>query len=158
MVLVIRPTGQITAAPGPAAPPDERELFSIGRGKRPSATVLVVDDEPLILWSLSEALSDAGYRPLGAPDAATALRLVTADDAPAVVFLDLRLPDSRDLGLLRSLRRLCPQTRIVLMTAHGSPELAAEALDLGAFRVVDKPFDVSAMMTIVREALPDRPM
>ena len=70
-----------------------------------------------------------------------------------VVFLDLKLPDCSDLSLLKAVRQRAPAWRIVLMTAHGTPELAEEALNLGATHVLSKPFDIHAVAQIVEDAL-----
>jgi DNA-binding NtrC family response regulator len=119
--------------------------------------VLVVDDELLIRWSLSEALAAANYDVAEASDAALA-RGAFAGGAPRpdVVLLDFRLPDSDDLGLLTAIRQAAPSVPVVLMTAHGTPELARGALALGAFRVVSKPFEVHDMVALVGEALAAR--
>ena len=123
-------------------------------GKTPRRNVLVVDDEALIRWSLAESLTNAGYHVLQAPDRQSALKFFAQDqDGACVVLLDLRLPDSQDLGLLRHIRAVAPDCRVIVMTAHGTPELMEEALRGGAFRVVDKPFDLDLMIGLVGEAV-----
>ena len=114
--------------------------------------ILVVDDEPLIRWSLAETLSDRGYEVVEAADGRAAVRAVSASPFD-VVLLDIRLPDSSDLTLLSRLRLLAPDARVILMTAHGTPEVVQKALDLGAFRVVSKPFEVHEMVDLVASAL-----
>jgi DNA-binding NtrC family response regulator len=113
--------------------------------------VLVVDDEPLIRWSLTETLSDRGYEVVEAADGRAAVRAVSASPFD-VVLLDIRLPDSSDLTLLSRLRLLAPDARVILMTAHGTPEVVQKALDLGAFRVVSKPFEMSELAALVSQA------
>ncbi len=121
--------------------------------KSPSAHVLVVDDEALIRWSLSETLADHGYTVEERGDAARARTAVrNASEVFDVVLLDFRLPDSEDLSLLASLREASPSTRIILMTAYGTPEVVRGALDLGAFRVVSKPFEMQDVADLVAEA------
>ncbi len=116
------------------------------------ASVLVVDDEELIRWSLAQTLEAAGYAVLEAGSARETLeRLNEASDID-VVLLDLRLPDSSDLGLLRTLRQRAPSCRIILMTAHGSADTLDEAIRAGAFRALGKPFDMGKVVGIVREA------
>ena len=120
--------------------------------------VLIVEDETLIRWAVAEALTAAGHTVLEAPDAATALRVV--DEAPEpmdAVVLDLRLPDSSDLSLLAAIRRNTPSSAVVMMTAHGTPEDAAGARALGAFDVVEKPFDVQRLERLVTAACRARP-
>ena len=123
-------------------------------GKTPRPNVLVVDDEALIRWSLAESLTNAGYHVLEASDRRSALGFLQPGPAGAcVVLLDLRLPDSQDLSLLQHIRAVAPQCRVIIMTAHGTPELVEEAMRGGAFRVVDKPFDLNLMIGLVSEAI-----
>lgn len=117
------------------------------------ASVLIVDDEELIRWSLAQSLEDAGYRVLEAGSARETLERISEANDVCVVLLDLRLPDSSDLGLLRTLRQRAPRCRVILMTAHGSAETLDEALRAGAFRALGKPFDMGQMVGIVGEAL-----
>ena len=111
--------------------------------------MLVVDDEPLIRWSVAESLSDLGYDVEQAIDAASALRLVTTSKPPFdVMVVDLRLPDMDDLSLLGTLRQLVPAATLVLMTAFGTPEIVAAAKDLGA-TVINKPFELEELRELV---------
>jgi DNA-binding NtrC family response regulator len=114
--------------------------------------VLIVDDEPLIRWSLAETLADSGHIVAEAGDGETALRFLADDQPFDVVLLDYRLPDSNDLRLLTAIRQTAPQSAVIMMTAFGTPEIAHGALALGAYRVVPKPFEVQAMADLVREA------
>jgi DNA-binding NtrC family response regulator len=117
------------------------------------AHVLVVDDEPLIRWSLAETLTDRGHTVTEAGDGKEALRVVTdSANRPNVVLLDYRLPDSNDLSLFTAIKRELPGAPIILMTAYGSAEITARALSLGAYRVVSKPFEVQDLVTLVQEA------
>jgi CheY-like chemotaxis protein len=71
----------------------------------PQLRVLIVDDEPLIRWSLAETLMDSGHAVVEAGDGEAAVRMLTDADRPFdVVVLDYRLPDSNDLNLWRRLR------------------------------------------------------
>ena len=111
--------------------------------------VLVVDDEPLIRWSVCETLSDLGYDVEQAGDAGSALRRVSAADRPFdVVVLDLRLPDVNDLSLLGTLRTLLPGAMLVLMTAFGTQEIISDARALGA-TILNKPFELDDLKRIV---------
>ena len=112
--------------------------------------ILVVDDEPLIRWSVSETLEAAGHLVIEAQDAASALLAVTNEPNLDLVLLDFRLPDSGDLGLLAKIRRIVPATTIVMMTAFGTPDVTAGALELGAAKVLNKPFNMHDLEGIVR--------
>jgi DNA-binding NtrC family response regulator len=104
--------------------------------------ILVIDDEPLIRWCISQTLGAAGHRITEAHDAATALQALADGPDPDVVLLDLRLPDSNDLRLLEQIRRAVPAATVIMMTAFGTPEVAATALKLGARGVLTKPFEM----------------
>jgi len=115
-------------------------------------TILVVDDEPLIRWAIREVLEDAGYAVVEAGTAREALARLNESGPFAVALLDLRLPDCDDLTLLRGVRRDAPACRIVMMTAHGAPEVMTEAMREGAFGTVLKPFDLSRLVGLVQAA------
>jgi DNA-binding NtrC family response regulator len=141
-----------------AMQPLEMREFSTVRAKN-SATlrILVVDDEPLIRWSLTETLSDCGYEVVERGDAAGA-RMAVADSGPFdVVLLDYRLPDSDDLSLLASIRDVAPGARIIMMTAFGRPEIIRGALELGAYSVISKPFEMEAIADLVAKAAGSAP-
>jgi len=130
------------------------ERFLIRDPSVTAPNVLVVDDEPLVRWSVAETLEDSGYRVTQAGDALSAFEALNGKGGAAdVVLLDLRLPDSSDLGVLSMMRRLSPTTPIILMTAYGSNALRAEARARGAYAVIDKPFDMSALPPLVAAGL-----
>ena len=121
--------------------------------KNPAALhVLVVDDEPLIRWSVAETLTDCGYDVVETGDASGARSAVDDGQDFDVVLLDYRLPDSDDLGLLASIRLAVPDAQVIMMTAFGRPEVVNGALELGAFRVVNKPFEMQFIANLVTEA------
>lgn len=121
--------------------------------KKSAPTVLVVDDEALIRWSLAEMLGERGYAVTEAGDARMALAAIERAAEPFdVVLLDYRLPDSADLRLLEKVRRMAPTSRVIMITAHNSPELAQGAAALGAYRVISKPFEVESLATLVKQA------
>ena len=114
--------------------------------------VLIVDDEPLIRWSLSETLSESGHRVSEACDGRSALTSLGTNEIPDVIVLDYRLPDSSDLTLLKTIRQLVPGAAVIMMTAFGAPEMTCQAVSLGVWRVVPKPFEVHEMADLVNQA------
>jgi DNA-binding NtrC family response regulator len=118
--------------------------------KSPTPTVLVVDDEPLIRWSLSEGLGEVGYAVREASSGAeTRTALADTRHQPLLVLLDLRLPDVSDLSLLEAIRSERPDAPVIMMTAHGTADDDARAKALGASAFVGKPFDVTEMVRLV---------
>ena len=116
-------------------------------------TVLVVDDEPLLRWSLAEVLRRSGHTVVEAATAQDALDAIRRQPSSFdVVLLDYRLPDSSDLRLLEEVRRRVPGSAVVLMTAHGTAEMVQGALDLGAYCVLSKPFDMHGVEGLIADA------
>jgi len=130
------------------------ELGNISTMLRKSAPrVLVVDDEALIRWSLKEMLGERGYAVAEAGNARMALAAIQQAAEPFdVVLLDYRLPDSADLRLLETVRRIAPTSQVIMITAHNSPEVALGAAALGAYRVISKPFEVESLAALVNQA------
>jgi CheY-like chemotaxis protein len=128
------------------------EIFREVGEESPRLHVLIVDDEPLIRWSISETLAETGHAVTEACDAREALQRIGDGPAPDVILLDYQLPDSDDLQLLETIRTVAPASRVVLMTAFSTPDIQAGALELGAFRVVSKPFEMCDLTPLVEEA------
>jgi two-component system, NtrC family, response regulator AtoC len=115
------------------------------------ATVLIVDDEELVRWSLRERLLKDGYTVLESGSVAGA----TEKQTPAVdlVLLDQRLPDGDGLTLLRQIKELSPDTLVILMTAFSTVENAVAAMRHGAYHYLNKPFNLDDVSAIVEKAL-----
>ena len=113
--------------------------------------ILVIDDEPQIHRFLGPALEAAGYAPVRALNAAEGLRLA-AERAPALVLLDLGLPDLDGYAVLPELRAFCAAPVIVLST-RGREEEKIAALDSGADDYVEKPFALGELLARLRAAL-----
>ena len=118
-----------------------------------SLTVLVVDDEALLRWSIGELLRRSGYSVTEAMSANQAREAMTHTTAPIdVALLDYRLADSNDLQLLDEVRRRQPQSAVVVMTAHATPELVQASLERGAYCVLGKPFDLYQLEGLLADA------
>src|SRR5215469_5227212 len=104
----------------------------------PSDKVLIVDDEQMTRWTLSEALRRWGYVPM---EAGTVSAALTGFDAelPSVVLLDVNLPDGTGLDVLREIKRREPQSVVIMMTGNVLVEDTISALRGGAYDFVAKP-------------------
>jgi DNA-binding NtrC family response regulator len=136
---------------------------SLARGDFPqplktsAARILVVDDELLVRWSIAETLRPHGFEIIEAASAREALDAVSgASRSPDAVILDVKLPDNDDLRLFTSLRTLLPKVPVILMTAFSTPELLSDARRLGAFAILDKPFELEQLDAELARALAAR--
>ena len=117
----------------------------------PKATVLVVDDEALIRWSLSERLKSEGYDVLEADTGHAALEKLP--EGVDLVLLDYRLPDTDGVSILRKVKEFDQDILVILLTAYASVETAVEAMKLGAYHFANKPFNLDDVAATVDRAL-----
>jgi DNA-binding NtrC family response regulator len=117
----------------------------------PKATILVVDDEPLIRWSLTERLKSEGYDLLEAGTGGAALEKLT--EGPDLVLLDYRLPDTDGVTILRKIKEFDQDILVILLTAYASVDTAVEAMKLGAYHFANKPFNLDEVAATVERAL-----
>ena len=116
-----------------------------------NATILVVDDEQLIRWSLVERLSSEGYRLIEAESGGEALARFGA--SVDLVLLDYRLGDSDGLRILKEIRRRDPDVPVILLTAYADVETAVEVMKEGAYHYAAKPFSLDEIVLLVEKAL-----
>src|SRR5262252_3068755 len=114
-------------------------------------TVLVIDDEQLIRRTISKRLTVGGYTVLEAEDGKTAVE--KASSGVDLAILDYRLPDLDGLTVLKQIRQVDPDVLVILLTAYASVETAVEAMKLGAYHFMNKPFDLEALAALVEQAL-----
>jgi DNA-binding NtrC family response regulator len=119
--------------------------------------VLVIDDEKAIRWSLGEALRGQGYDVSEAENGAAGIAAFREDPAD-IVILDLKLPDTNGLAVLKTLREDDPDLPVIMMTAYGEVETAVEAIKTGAYDFILKPFQLEKMKNAIRHALDNRRM
>jgi DNA-binding NtrC family response regulator len=142
--------------------PDVHEFGRVWVGKIPYPVkdspsrrvprVLIIDDEPLIRWSLATALRTLGCFVTETGDSASAAGVLReAGGRFDTIFLDLTLPDCRDLSTLHLVRALAPRSRLVVVSAHGTRETEASVLAAGAERFVSKPFNIKMLASLATE-------
>lgn len=117
--------------------------------------VLVVDDEEGVRVALRDVLENAGYEVLEAGDGRRALDLITAAQ-PDAVLLDIRMPELDGMQVLEIVHRTGARTPIILITAYGTTATTIQAMRLGAFDYITKPFDVDELVAVVKKAVETR--
>ncbi len=116
------------------------------------ATILVVDDEPQILQTISGLLQDEDFEVLTAPEGEAALKLVR-EEIPDLVLLDIALPGRDGLEILKDLKDQHPTLPVIMISAYGSVENAVKATRLGAYDFIEKPPHADKILLSVRNAL-----
>ncbi len=115
-------------------------------------TILVVDDEPMVLDLFQRILSKERYTLLTASNGKQALELVRKK-RPDLVILDLKLPDMSGIETLRRINRLSENTEVIIITGYGAMKTAKIAMKLGAYDYITKPFDISDIKALIKDAL-----
>src|SRR5688572_12584156 len=121
----------------------------------PKETVLVVDDERLVRWSLQQKLQQWGYHDSLAEDGATALGRVQIDN-PDLITLDMKLPDMTGIEVLTELRKRGIAVPVIMITAYGVIDDAVNSLKLGAYDFIEKPINFDKLENALRNALETR--
>ena len=114
--------------------------------------ILIVDDEQSILQFLRLLLEEENYAVVEA-GSATAAQERLREDAYDVVLCDIMMPDGNGLDILREIKQQAPHTAVIMMTAYASTKSAIEAMKLGAYDYISKPFDVEELKVLVQKAL-----
>ena len=114
--------------------------------------ILVVDDEHLIRWSLEQNLKKQGYEVVTAGNGEDALRIVR-EDQPDLILLDIQLPGMSGLEVLEKVKEFDEDIIVIMVTAHGGLETAVNAMRLGAYDYLNKPFNLDEMAIVIKKAL-----
>ena len=118
-----------------------------------SGKILIVDDQFGIRILLNEVLHKAGYETYQAANGIQALEIVNTD-SPDLVLLDMKIPGMDGIEILKRMKVINPDIRVIIMTAYGELDMIQEAKDLGAITHFAKPFDIDDIRNAVREYLP----
>ena len=119
---------------------------------RPRPVVMVVDDEPRICQIFERVLGEEGYRVVTAASGEQALALA-AEARPDLIVLDIVMPGMDGVATLRELRKRGHRAAVIMLTAQGTVETAREAMTLGAWDYVTKPFNLEFLKRVLREGL-----
>ncbi|MDD2321935.1 MAG: response regulator [Geobacteraceae bacterium] len=119
---------------------------------QPPDKILIVEDEPDIALALKIALESVGYEPFWAGDGEKALQILLDDNDCHLALLDIRMPGIDGVEVLKRLRSSNRDVAVIMMSGHGSEELAVECIKIGAEDYLSKPFVLDDMLQRVERA------
>ncbi|MCC2683941.1 MAG: spo0F [Paenibacillaceae bacterium] len=117
-----------------------------------SKKVLIVDDQNGIRILLMEVFSNEGYQTFQASNGKLALEIVKAH-TPDLVLLDMKIPGMDGLDILKHIKSMNPEIKVIMMTAYGELDMIKEATELGALMHFTKPFDIDELRMAVNAQL-----
>ncbi len=119
------------------------------------ANILIVDDEKALRQAMAQILKDEGHLILEASDGEQGLKLIQVHGSarPDLVFLDLKMPKTQGIAVLKALGKKLFELPVIVMTAYGTSRTAIEAMQLGAYDYLTKPFDLEELVNVVQKAL-----
>jgi len=126
--------------------------MSTAKSRRLPATIMVVDDEPRACRLLEKILREENYQVMAATSGRQSLALA-AEVHPQLIVLDIVMPDMDGVATFRELRRLGHLGTVIMLTAQGTLQTAREAMMLGAYDYITKPFNLEFLKSVVREGL-----
>ncbi len=115
-------------------------------------SVLIVDDEPSILQSLSGILSDEGFETITAANGYEALQRISTE-SPDLVLLDIWMPGIDGIETLKEIKKDHPWTQVIIITGHGTIDTAVQATKLGAYDFIEKPLSIEKVIVAINNAL-----
>jgi DNA-binding NtrC family response regulator len=101
---------------------------------------------------ISSILKEEGYRINKAYDGGQAIKKIKAKGYNLMI-LDYKLPDINGINVLKEVRQIAPSLKVIMISAYGSPSIKSMAKNLGAYRFLDKPFDLNRLVKVVKDAL-----
>lgn len=117
--------------------------------------ILIVDDESDMCWLLSRVFDDEDYKVITAVTGKEALTKVEKEE-PGLVILDVKLPDISGIEVLSTIKKVKSGIEVIMISAYGTEEIRKEAMRIGAYDFIDKPFSVEGILRTVRKALLDK--
>lgn len=123
--------------------------------ERNLSKILVVDDEPGVCDILKKILEQEKYTVFTATSGARALNLFKKESVD-LILLDIKMPRMDGIGFLQALRKKDKNVVVIILTAHATLGTAREAMELGAYDYITKPFDAHFVINMVKEGLDER--
>ncbi len=116
------------------------------------ARILIVDDDAELRANIREVLVEDGHDPIEAQDGSDALALASADEFN-IILLDVMMPNMSGMDILPELKKNCPRSKIIMITAFATVDNAVEAIKKGASDYIAKPFKINELLITVKKAL-----
>jgi len=115
-------------------------------------TILVVDDDPELVWILTEALTKEGYKVFSAEDGKTAIQ-TARNETPDLVLMDISMPDINGIELLGRIKAISKRISVIMLSAHGEAKTIVNAMHAGADDFIAKPFDTDELKITISKVL-----
>ncbi len=116
-------------------------------------SILIIDDDPGLRKTLSDILKIKGYASIAVDRGKIALEVIEAEQPPVVALIDLKLEDMSGLELMRKIKASSPDTECILLTGHASQSSAIEAVNLGAYGYMQKPYAIDQLLVMIHRAI-----
>jgi len=114
--------------------------------------ILIIDDEPLMRISITDALTAEGYEAMGLESGREGMNFINKESYDAIIT-DLKLPEVDGMEILRTALRCSPKNKVIMITAYGSVDTAVEAMKQGAYDYITKPFSMDELLIIVKRLI-----
>ncbi len=130
---------------------DERDEITLVETKK--KTILVIDDQSDMGWIMSRIFHERGHKMIVSRSGKEGLKKFKDRKDFDLVFLDIKLPDLNGFEVLEQIKKTSPGTKVIIISAFGSPEARQEALVRGASAFLDKPIQIDEMTRLADEVL-----
>ena len=120
-----------------------------------TAKILIVDDEPEMLSGCAKIIRALGYQPFPIQDGALAIKLIKEDEYD-MVLCDLLMPEIDGMQVLKAIQTYAPLTPVIIFTAYGTIDRVVNAMKIGAFDFIEKPFEAEYLKVVLQKGLAQR--
>ncbi|MEW6381484.1 MAG: sigma-54 dependent transcriptional regulator [bacterium] len=120
--------------------------------KDKKVTILLVDDDPELIWILTEALTKEGYKIFSAEDGKTAIQQAR-NETPDLILMDISMPDINGIELLGRIKAISKRIAVIMLSAHGEAKNVVNAMHAGADDFITKPFDNDELKITINKVL-----
>ena len=114
--------------------------------------ILIVDDEPAVCNMLKKFLTKKGYKASIALSGEEALKKIKRE-RPKIALLDIRMPDMDGIQTLKEVKKLRPETMVIMMTAYSMDEMVHKALEEKASDIIYKPFEIAKVLSLIKDTV-----